>query len=67
MLDTITPANIAHGVRIALNHTVIASAPLMRTQYALNRAAEYDDRKTGGIAAENQSSQYGCCAAAPSP
>ena len=39
MLDTITPANIAHGVRIALNHTVIASAPLMRTQYALNRAA----------------------------
>ena len=40
MLDTITPANIAHGVRIAPNHTVIASAPLMRTQYALNRAAE---------------------------
>ena len=40
MLDTITPANIAHGVRIAPNHTVIASALLMRTQYALNRAAE---------------------------
>lgn len=40
MLDTITPANIAHGVRIAPNHTVIASALLMRTQYAPNRAAE---------------------------